>query len=98
MFKASLLLSILFSSLFASGQNNVKEWDKVLRKSIKGKLKKIILGNRSNGFATFYFKSDKSVFSVVKREKYETNKRTDSSSSFCANFRNDTLFRIVIRR
>jgi len=96
--KATLIILMLFLSLFALGQSNVKEWDKALDNNVKGKLKRIKAGKLSNGFATFYFKSDKSVFSVEKRELYKTNKKIDSASSFSANFRNDTLFRVVIRR
>src|SRR5688572_22876748 len=98
MLKAPLLFSILMFSLFALGQSSVKELDKALDSRLKGKLKKIIVGKRSNGFATFYYKSDKAVCSVEKREAYKTGGRTDSASSFSANFRNDTLFRVVIRR
>jgi hypothetical protein len=97
MLKAISFLSIVFFSLITSGQSKIKEWDKAWDNSVRGKLKKIQVGNLSDGFAVFYFKSDKSIFSVEKRALYKTGGRSDSASSFSANFRNDTLFRVVIR-
>ncbi|MEO6069093.1 MAG: hypothetical protein ABIP31_01045 [Chitinophagaceae bacterium] len=95
----SLLLLLAFSlSVIASGQNNVKDWDKDLRKEIKGKFKRINNGTRANGFATFYFKSDKSVFGVYESQSFKTDRRIDSSNNFSANFKNDTVFRIVMHR
>jgi hypothetical protein len=97
-FKVALSFLLLFTSAQSFGQTNVKELDDSVSNRIKGRLKIISTGKRSNGLGIFYYKSNKSVFGVTKNEWYKSNNRNDSSSSFSANFRNDTLFRIVIKR
>lgn len=98
MSRSILLLFVLALCATASGQNNIEKWDKALDDSTKGKLKKIKTGRLAHGFAVFYFKSDKSIFSAQERLVCKTNGREDSASGFIACFRNDTLFRVYIRK
>src|SRR4051812_38985185 len=93
----TLLLLFISSILFLSSiaqSNNIEDWDKDLRSKIKGKLKSIKIGNRATGTAIFYYKSNKSIFAIVKRHQHGF----DSVSSISANFQNDTLFRLVVTR
>lgn len=88
----------LFASTEVLGQSKIKEWDKEWDKKVKGKLKLLRSGKKSSGFATFYYKSNKAIFSVEKRDLFQSKSRPDSGVSFSANFINDTLFRVVIWR
>ncbi|MBO9203820.1 MULTISPECIES: hypothetical protein [Niastella] len=88
-----LISSISFLSSIAQS-NQVDGWDKDWDSKVKGKLKSIKVGSRATGTAIFYYKSNKSIFSIVKRSQHGW----DSVSSICANFQNDTLFRVSITR
>lgn len=94
--KPLLLLLITIISFFPSiaQSNKIADWDKDWDSKVKGKLKSIKVGNRATGTAIFYYKSNKSIFSIVKRSQHGW----DSVSSICANFQNDTLFRVVVTR
>jgi hypothetical protein len=93
--KSLLLLFFSISSLSCISQsNNIDDWDNDWDSKVKGKLKSIKVGNRATGTAIFYYKSNKSIFSIVKRSQHGW----DSVSSICANFQNDTLFRVVVTR
>ena len=93
----TLLLLFISGISFLSGiaqSNNVEEWDNDWLSKIKGKLKRIQTGNRATRTAIFYYKSNKSIVSIVKR----TTHGFDSVSSISAHFQNDTLFRVTVSR
>jgi hypothetical protein len=89
-----LLLIYIISFLSSIAQSNIDGWDKDWGSKVRGKLKSIKVGNRAIGTAIFYYKSNRSIFSIVKRSQHGW----DSVSSICANFQNDTLFRVVVTR
>lgn len=95
MLKLILLLPAFFICSLIEGQNIIKEWDKEWNKKIKGKLK--YFRSKEHNLFFFYYKSDKTVFSIHQRNYYKTGKRLDSGTSFTACFKNDTLFRVVVR-
>lgn len=95
MLKLILLLPAVFICSLIEGQNIIKEWDKEWTKKIKGKLK--YFRAKEHNLFFFYYKSNKTVFSIHKRNNYKTGKRLDSVTSFTACFKNDTLFRVVVR-
>jgi len=90
-----LVIASVISFLSCIAQHtNVDELDKSLASKVKGKLKKVTIGTKATGTAIYYYKSNKSVFSIYKNKTYGV----DSVSSFSTYFQNDTLFRIVIIR
>jgi len=88
-----LICNISFLSSRAQS-DDIAHWDKEWSSKIKGKLKHITIGNLATGTAIFYYKSDKSIFAIVKRKQHGA----DSASSIGANFQNDTLFRVTVTR
>ena len=84
---------ILYHSCIAQGEN-VDKWDKALLSKIRGKLKKVVIGNRGTGTTIFYYKSNRSISAIVKRKQHGY----DSVTSFSANFLNDTLLRVTVTR
>lgn len=88
-----ILAIALGNSCIAQGEN-VDKWDNALLSKMRGKLKKVVIGNRGTGTAIFYYKSNRSISAIVKREEHGY----DSVTSFSANFQNDTLFRVTVTR
>jgi P2-related tail formation protein len=88
------LISIISFLSSIAQSNSIDDWDKGWLSKTKGKLKSIKVGNRGAGTQIFYYKSNKSIFSIVKRSLHGL----DSASSICTNFQNDTLFRVVVTR
>jgi len=93
------LLSILFSlfilniSLF--GQTaSVKELDQKFIKENKHKLTRVKAGKKDEILSVYVFKTDKRIFSIMKREMYKSNKKLDSSIAYQFGYINDTLLRV----
>lgn len=95
MLKLILLLPAVFICSLIEGQNVIKEWDKEWAKKTKGKLK--YFRTKEYNLFFFYYKSNKTVFSIHRRNYYKTGKHLDSTTSFTACFKNDTLFRVVVK-
>lgn len=96
MMKTLLLLFISGISFLSSiaQSNNVEDWDKEWLSKTKNKLNHIKIGTRATGTVVYYYKSNKSICSIVKR----TTHGYDSVSSISAHFQNDTLFRVTVTR
>jgi hypothetical protein len=94
-----IVISLIIFFLTCPPANaQVEKRDKEWSKKIKGKLRQKIVGSLSDGFAVSYWKFSKEVFSIEKREIYKTGDQIDSTFTFAANFKNDTVFRIMIIR
>ncbi len=85
------------SSLFAQS-TSVKEFDKSFKKSIKHKVTRFETEKKDELLSVYVFKTDKRIFSIMKRNVFRSNKKADSLVAYQFGYINDTLLRVWINR
>jgi len=98
MFRLTVIILLLFCPCILNAQANVDALDKDQRNMLKlTKLRKVQIGNNREGFAYFVDKNTNNIYSVEERGIAKLHEISDSAVliAFHANFKNDTVFRIV---
>ena len=99
MFKLLLsLFLLLFLNTQLYSQSSVKELDRVVKKDIRGKLKKQRTGRKDELLVVYTLKSTGKIFSIMKREKFQSGNKADSLVSYQFSYISDTLLRVFYTR
>ena len=98
MFRKTVVILLFLYPSILSAQDDVDALDREQRGLLKlTSLRKVQIGGNRKGFAYFVDKSTNSIYSVEERDILKLHQVSDSVIliAFHANFKNDTVFRIV---